>query len=128
MARNRISASGGQDPIPVSGNTIRGRGRGRARGRGRGRIAAPVDGQVPIATQGRDRTVPSDAEVIHGDVQNRVEGDGQAQAPPSTIVTPVLQYTFARMLGILEGWLRQQLCLSLLMAHRPVLEVKLQIR
>ena len=53
MARNRTSASGGQDPIPAptSGNTIRGRGRGRARGRGRGRIAAPVDGQVPIATQ-----------------------------------------------------------------------------
>ena len=89
MARNRTSASGGQDPIPVpaSGNTIRGRGRGRARGRGRGRIAAPVDGQVPISTQGRDRTVPLDAEVIHGDVQDRVE-DGPAQAPTSTIVPP----------------------------------------
>ena len=57
MARNRTSASGGQDPIPApaSGNTIRGRGRGRARGRGRVRIAAPVEGQVPIATQGRDK-------------------------------------------------------------------------
>ena len=88
MARNRTSASGGQDPIPApaSGNTIRGRGRGRARGRGRGRIAAPVGGQVPIATQGHDRTVPPDADVLHGDVQDRVEGDGPAQAPPSTIV------------------------------------------
>ena len=56
MARNRTSASGGQDPNPASasGNTIRGRGRGRARGRGRGRIAAPVGCQVPIATQGHD--------------------------------------------------------------------------
>lgn len=45
-----------------------------------------MDGQVPIATQGRDRTVPPDAEVIHGDVQDRVEGDGPAQAPTSTIV------------------------------------------
>ena len=90
MARNRTSASGCQDPIPApaSGNTIRGRGRGQARGWGRGRVAAPVDGQVPITTQGRDRTVPPDAEVIHGDVQDRVEGDGQAQAPPSTIVPP----------------------------------------
>ena len=105
MARNRTSASGGQDPIPASasGNTIRGRGRGRARGRGRGRIAAPVGGQVPIATQGHDRTVPPDADVLHGDVQDRVEGDGPAQAPTSTIVPPVLQDTLARMLGILEG-------------------------
>ena len=86
MARNHTSTSGGQDPNPASGNPIRGRGRGRARGRGRGRIAAPVDGQVPIATRGRDRTVPSDAEVIYGDVQDCVEGDGPAQAPPSTIV------------------------------------------
>ena len=84
MARNRTSTSGGQDPnpAPASGNPIRGRGRGRARGRGRGRVAAPVDGQVPIATQVRDRTVPPDAEVIHGDVQDRVEGDGPSQAPP----------------------------------------------
>ena len=105
MARNRTSASGGQDPIPApaSGNTVRGRGRRRARGRGRGRVAAPVDVQVPVATQGRDRTVPPDAEVIHGDVQDRVEGDGPAQAPTSTIVPPVLQDTLARMLGILEG-------------------------
>ncbi|XP_069154406.1 uncharacterized protein [Solanum lycopersicum] len=105
MARNRTSASGGQDPnpAPASGNTIRGRGRGRARGRGRGRIAAPVGGQVPIATQGHDRTVPSDADVLHGDVQDRVEGDGPAQAPTSTIVPPVLQDTLARMLGILKG-------------------------
>nr|XP_010324756.2 uncharacterized protein LOC104648663 [Solanum lycopersicum] len=105
MARNRTSASGGQDPIPApaSGNTVRGRGRRRARGRGRGRVAAPVDVQVPVATQGRDRTVPPDAEVIHGDVQDRVEGDGPAQAPTNTIVPPVLQDTLARMLGILEG-------------------------
>ena len=88
MARNRTSASGGQDPnpAPASGNPIRGRGRGRALGRSRGRIVAPVDGQVTVATQGRDRTVPPDAEVIHGEVQDRVEGDGPAQAPPSTIV------------------------------------------
>ncbi|XP_027770566.1 uncharacterized protein LOC114076123, partial [Solanum pennellii] len=105
MARNHTSASGGQDPIlaPASGNTVRGRGRRRARGRGRGRVAAPVDVQVPVATQGRDRTVPPDAEVIHGDVQDRVEGDGPAQAPTSTIVPPVLQDTLARMLGMLEG-------------------------
>ena len=105
MARNRTSASGGQDPIPApaSGNTVRGRGRRRARGRGRGRIAAPVDVQVPVATQGRDRTVPPDAEIIHGDVQDRVEGDRSAQSPTSTIVPPVLQDTLARMLGILEG-------------------------
>ena len=104
MARNRTSASGGQDPIPApaSGNTIRVRGRGRARGRGRGRVAAPMDVQVPVATQGHD-TVPPDAEVIHGDVQDRVEGDGPAQAPTSIIVPPVLQDTLARMLGILEG-------------------------
>ena len=55
MARNRTSASGGQDsiPAPAFGNTVRGRGRRRARGRGRGRVAAPVDVQVPVATQGR---------------------------------------------------------------------------
>ena len=62
-----------------------------------------MDVQVPVATQGHDRTVPPDAEVIHGDVQDRVEGDGPSQAPPSTIVPPVLQDTLARMLGILEG-------------------------
>ena len=84
MARNRTSASGGQDPIPApaSRNTVRGRGRRRARGQGRGRVAAPVDVQVPVATQGRDRDVPPDAEVIHGDVQDRAEGDGPTQAPP----------------------------------------------
>ena len=62
-----------------------------------------MDVQVPVATQGRDRVVPPDAEVIHGDVQDRVEGDGPAQAPTSTIVPPVLQDTLARMLGILKG-------------------------
>ena len=62
-----------------------------------------MDVQVPVTTQGRDRTVPPDAEVIHGDVQDRVEGDGPALAPPSTIVPQVLQDTLARMLGILEG-------------------------
>ena len=84
MVRNRTSAGGGQDPFPApaSGNTIRGRGSRRARGRGRGLITASVDGQVPVATQGRDRTVPPDAEVIHGDVQDRAEGDGPTQAPP----------------------------------------------
>ena len=93
MVRNRTSAIGGQDPIPAptSGNTVQGRGRRRARGRGRGRVAAPVDGQVPIATQGHDRTVPPDADVLHGDVQDRVEGDGPAQAPTSTIVPQCLR-------------------------------------
>ena len=62
-----------------------------------------MDGQVPIATQGRDKTIPADAEVIHGDVQDRVEGDGPTLAPPSTIVPQVLQDTLARMLGFLEG-------------------------
>ena len=90
MARNHTSTSGGQDPNPASGNPIRGRGRGRARGRGRGRIAALVGGQVPIATQGHDRTVPPDADILYGDVQDHVEGDGPAQAPTSTIVPPVL--------------------------------------
>ncbi|XP_069149936.1 uncharacterized protein [Solanum lycopersicum] len=97
IARNRTSASGGQDPIPApaSGNTVRGKGRRRPRGRGRGRVAAPVDVQVPVATQGRDRTVPPDAEIIHGDVQDRVEGDRSAQSPTSTIVPLVLQDTLA---------------------------------
>ena len=62
-----------------------------------------MDGQVPIATLGHDRTVPPDADVIHGDVQDHVEGYRPAHAPPSTIATPVLQDTLARMLGILEG-------------------------
>ena len=94
MARNRTSASGGQDhiPAPAAGNIVRGRGRRRARGRGRGRVTAPVDVQVPVATQGRDRDVPPDAEVIHGDVQDRVEGDGPAQAPTSTIVPSASRY------------------------------------
>ncbi|KAH0641990.1 hypothetical protein KY290_033590 [Solanum tuberosum] len=65
--------------------------------------SAPVEGQVPIATQGHDRTVPPDADVIHGDVQDRVERDGPAQAPPSIIASPVFQDTLACMLGILEG-------------------------
>ena len=46
-----------------------------------------MEGQVPIATQGRDRTVPHDVEVINEDVQDRVEWDGPAHAPPSTIVS-----------------------------------------
>ena len=62
-----------------------------------------MDVQVPVATQGRYRTVPPDAEVVHGDVQDRVEGDGTAQALPSTIITPVLQDTLVRMLELLEG-------------------------
>ena len=45
-----------------------------------------MGGQVPIATQGHDRTVPLDADVLHGDVQDCVEGDGSSQAPPSTLV------------------------------------------
>ena len=59
--------------------------------------------QVPIVTQGRDRTVPPDVEVIHGDVQDYVDGNESAQAPPSIFVTPVLQDTLACMLGIVEG-------------------------
>ena len=62
-----------------------------------------MDVQVPVATQGRDRNVPPDAEVIHGDVQDCVEEDGPAQAPTSTIVPLMLQDALARMLGILEG-------------------------
>ena len=67
--RTRTTASGGKNPIPAlaSTNTIRGRDKRKAQGRGRGRIAAPVVGQGPIVTQGRDKTVPSDVEVIHGD-------------------------------------------------------------
>ncbi|KAH0765760.1 hypothetical protein KY285_001631 [Solanum tuberosum] len=93
MVTTRTSASGDQEsiPAPSSGRTIRGRGsgrgRGRGRGQGRGRITAPVEGQVPIATQGRDRTISPDADAIHGDVQDRVKGDGPAQAPPSIITT-----------------------------------------
>ncbi|XP_049345498.1 uncharacterized protein LOC125810025 [Solanum verrucosum] len=68
-----------------------------------GRIAALVEGQVLIAYQGHDRTVPPNANIIHGDVHDRVKGDGPAQAPPSIISTPVLQDTLARILGLLEG-------------------------
>ena len=50
------------------------------------RMQAPDGGQVTIATVGRDRTLPLKADVIHGNVQDCVEGDGPAQAPPSTIV------------------------------------------
>ncbi|KAG5568237.1 hypothetical protein H5410_064747 [Solanum commersonii] len=107
MVRTRTSASGDQEPIPApaSGSIIRCRGRGQGRGqsRGRGRIAAPIEGQVPIVTQGRNRTVPHAADVIHGDVQDHVKGNGPAQAPPSIIATTVLQDTLARMLGLLEG-------------------------
>ncbi|XP_069152883.1 uncharacterized protein [Solanum lycopersicum] len=77
MAKTRTPASGGRDPIP-----------------------APVSGTL---SEGRDRIVPFDADVFHGDVQDCVEGEGPAQALPSTIATPVLQDTLARMLGILEG-------------------------
>ena len=61
-----------------------------------------MDGQVPIPTHGLDRTVPPDADVIHGDVQDCVEGDGLARAPSSIIATLVLQHTLARMLGLLK--------------------------
>ncbi|KAG5596290.1 hypothetical protein H5410_037522, partial [Solanum commersonii] len=62
-----------------------------------------MEGHLPIPTQGHDRTVPLDADIIHGDVQDRVERDGPAQDPPNIIATPVLQDTLARMLGLLEG-------------------------
>ena len=58
--------------------------------------------QVPRPTQGHDRIVPPDANIIHGDVQDRVEGDGPGQAP-SIIATTELQDNLARMLGLLEG-------------------------
>ena len=105
MAKNRTSASSGQDPIPApaSGNTVRGRRRRRAQGRGRGRVAAPMEGQVPIATQGRNRTIPLDAEVVDVDMQYHVEWDESTQAPPCTIINLVVQDTLARMLGLLEG-------------------------
>ena len=57
--------------------------------------------QVAISFKGRDRTVPLDADVIHGDVQDRVEGDGLVGALPSTISRTVNQDTLARMLGII---------------------------
>ena len=84
MARTRTPTSGGQNPIhaPVSGKTIRGRGKEGARGWGRGRITAHVKGQVLIATQGRDRTIPPDTDVIHGDLQDRVERMGQIRLHP----------------------------------------------
>ncbi|KAG5586026.1 hypothetical protein H5410_046460 [Solanum commersonii] len=50
-----------------------------------------------------DRTVPPDENIIHGDVQERVERDGPAQAPPSIIATRLLQDTLTRILGLLEG-------------------------
>ncbi|KAG5594880.1 hypothetical protein H5410_036112 [Solanum commersonii] len=70
MVRSCTYASGDQEPILAlaSGITTRGRGREQGRGRGRGCIAAPVEGQVPIAIQGHDRIVPGDADVVHGDV------------------------------------------------------------
>ena len=61
-----------------------------------------MDGQVPIATHGRDKTVPPDVKVIHGDVQDLFEGDGQLRLHP-VLLFPVLQDTLSRMLGILEG-------------------------
>ena len=66
-------------------------------------MQAPVGGQVRIATVGRDRTLPLKADVIHGDVQDCVEGDGLAMALPSTIATPVHKYTLYRLLGSLQG-------------------------
>ncbi|XP_015081239.1 uncharacterized protein LOC107024791 [Solanum pennellii] len=36
-------------------------------------------------------------------MQDRVEGNGPAQSPRSSIVTPMLQDTLARILGLLEG-------------------------
>ncbi|KAG5580482.1 hypothetical protein H5410_051109 [Solanum commersonii] len=82
MVRTRTSASGDHKPIPTpaSGSTI----------------LAFIERQVPIATQGRDMTVPPDADVIHRGVQDCVEGDGPAQAPPNIIATPVLQDTLTR--------------------------------
>ncbi|KAH0754548.1 hypothetical protein KY290_024818 [Solanum tuberosum] len=85
MVRTHTSASGDHEPIPTLAS--RGRGTGRGRGRGRGCIVAHVESQVPIATKGHDRAVPPDADVIHGDVQDCVEGDGPAQNPPSIIAT-----------------------------------------
>ncbi|KAG5599198.1 hypothetical protein H5410_030568 [Solanum commersonii] len=72
MARTRTSVSGDQEPIHVGDE-----------------LELEV-GQVPIATQGHDRTVPPDADVIHKDVQDHIEGDGPTQAPPSIIATLVL--------------------------------------
>lgn len=48
----------------------------RGLGWGRGRIAAPVEVKVPMPTYGHERTVSPEADVIHGDVQDCVEGDG----------------------------------------------------
>ncbi|KAG5607014.1 hypothetical protein H5410_028506 [Solanum commersonii] len=53
MVRTRTSASCDQEPIhePASGSIIRGRDRGRGRCWGTGRIAAPVEGELPMATR-----------------------------------------------------------------------------
>ncbi|KAG5570431.1 hypothetical protein H5410_060197, partial [Solanum commersonii] len=79
----RTSVICDQEPIhaPASRSTIRGRGKGG--GRGMGRIATPMEGQGPIVTQGHDLTVPHDVDVIHRDIQDRVERDRPAQDPPS---------------------------------------------
>ena len=88
-----------------------------------------MDGQLPIATQGRDRTVHPDEEVIHGNVQDRVKGNGPAQALPSTIVPRnASRYLVSYVRNPKREGPGQGLCLSLLMAHRPLLEVKLQTR
>ena len=83
MARARTSTSGDQEHFHVTASrrTIQDRDKGqdRGRGRGRGRIVPPLEGQVAIATSGRNRTVPPDVDVICWDVQDYVEGDGPGQ-------------------------------------------------
>ena len=78
MERTCTLECGCQEPIPAPayGRTIRGRGWGR--GRGRVRISVPMEGQVLIATKVCDRKIPPYADVIHGDVQDGIEEDGQA--------------------------------------------------
>ena len=53
---------------------------------------------MPIDAQGRDKTVPLDADVIHEDVQDIVEEDGPTHAPTNIVATQVLQDTLAHML------------------------------
>ncbi|KAH0698597.1 hypothetical protein KY284_012812 [Solanum tuberosum] len=93
------------EPIhePASRITTRGRGRERGQDRGQGRecIATHVEGQVPTATEGHGSAVPPIADVTHRDVQDRVKGDGPAQAQLGFIATLVLQDTLVRMLRLL---------------------------
>ncbi|WMV40958.1 hypothetical protein MTR67_034343 [Solanum verrucosum] len=76
MVRTRTSASGDHVPIPV-----------------------PTSGITIRATKGHDRKVPPDTDVIYGDVLDRVEGDGPAQAPPSIVDTQCFKIPWLTSVG-----------------------------